>query len=54
MVCTENMFREHVSAGTVPRTSMNARDDDGDAAADDDEEEEEDDRFMISVTEYIV
>ena len=25
MVCTENMFREHVPAGTVPRTSMNAR-----------------------------
>ena len=27
MVCTENMFREHVPAGTVPRTSMNARHD---------------------------
>ena len=27
MVCTENMFREHVPAGTVPRTSMYARDD---------------------------
>ena len=25
MVCTENMFREHVPAGTVPRTSVNAR-----------------------------
>ena len=24
-VCTENMFREHVPAGTVPRTSVNAR-----------------------------
>ena len=24
MVCTENMFREHVPAGTVPRTSFNA------------------------------
>ena len=25
MVCTENMFREYVPAGTVPRTSVNAR-----------------------------
>ena len=25
MVCTENMFREHVPAGTVPRTRVNAR-----------------------------